>query len=302
MSFVALRFDTAAGDTDAWSDALMDAGALSVDVADPGAGTADETPLYGEPGELASAIWPISRLCALFARGTDPAAALAAAALLLGRPAPPSETHAVADQDWVSATQAQFAPIRITERLWIVPSWCAPVDVNAVNIVLDPGLAFGTGSHPTTRLCLRWLAGELCAGETVLDYGCGSGILAIAAARLGAGRVVGTDLDPQAIAASRANADANRVAATFVLPDGLGTAAPAPFDVVVANILANPLALLAPALDGRVSEGGRIVLSGILAPQADQVVATYARWFNIAVWEQDEDWVALAGMRRAGAG
>lgn len=302
MSFVALRFDAAAGDADAWADALMGAGALSVDVADPGAGTSDETPLYGEPGEPAATAWPISRLSTLFGRGTDPAAALAAAALVIGRPAPPYETHAVADQDWVRATQSQFAPIGITERLWIVPSWCAPVEVDAVNIVLDPGLAFGTGAHPTTRLCLRWLAGELSTGETVLDYGCGSGILAIAAARLGAGRVVGTDVDPQAIATSRANADANGVAATFVLPDGLGAAAPAPFDVVVANILANPLVLLAPALAGRVREGGRIVLSGILAAQTDEVVATYVRWFNIAVWQQDEDWVALAGMRRRGAG
>jgi ribosomal protein L11 methyltransferase len=299
VSFVELRFDTVAGDADAWADALIDAGALSIDVADPQAGTADEAPLYGEPGEPPAAAWPVSRLSALFADGADAGAALALSARLIGLPEPLYETRVIADQDWVRATQAQFAPIRITERLWILPSWCQPVDADAVNLILDPGLAFGTGSHPTTRLCLRWLARQLSPGDTLLDYGCGSGILAVAGARLGAQRVVGTDVDPQAIAASRANAAAHGVAATFVLPDALAAAAPAAFDVVVANILANPLLLLAPALAARVRAGGRLLLSGILMPQADAVIAAYARWFNIEVWQQDEDWVALAGIRRA---
>jgi ribosomal protein L11 methyltransferase len=301
VAYVALRFDAAAAAADAWADALMAAGAFSVDVADSGAGTATEVALYGEPGAPAGARWPVSRLTALFAADADPAVALETAARALGTPPPRHESYAVAEQDWVRATQAQFVPIRISDRLWIVPSWCAPTDAGAVNLVLDPGLAFGTGSHPTTRLCLQWLSQELAPGERVLDYGCGSGILAIAAARLGAGAVIGTDVDAQAIAASRANAAANDVTATFVLPDALAGVAPAPFDVVVANILANPLLLLAPALGRRVRAGGRIVLSGILAPQAAEVVAAYRQWFKIDVWREDDGWVALAG-RRNGTG
>jgi ribosomal protein L11 methyltransferase len=293
VSYIALRFDTDAAAAEAWSDALLAAGALAVDIADPHAGTPQETPVYGEPGAL-TGWWPVSRLTALFAGDPEVAGARAALAAA-GRTLPPHETHPVAEQDWVRATQAQFAPMRIAERLWIVPSWCDPVDPAAINLALDPGLAFGTGSHPTTQLCLRWLARELEAGQTVLDYGCGSGILAIAACRLGAARAVGTDIDVQALTASRANALRNGVAATFVGVDELAATEPAPFDIVVANILANPLVLLAPVLAARVRRGGRIVLSGILDAQADEVVAAYTRWFNIGVSDSDEGWVVLAG-------
>jgi ribosomal protein L11 methyltransferase len=297
MTYVALRFDTDASAAEAWADALLDLGALSVDVGDPNAGTPDESPVYGEPDAAAPRWWPVSRLTALFAGAVDIAAALDALAAA-GRALPPHETFPVAEQDWVRATQAQFGPIRVADRLWIVPSWCAAVDASAINLALDPGLAFGTGSHPTTRLCLRWLARELRAGESVLDYGCGSGILAIAAGRLGAGRVVGTDIDPQALVASHANAHRNGVDAEFVSPDRLAAAGRTPFDVVVANILANPLMVLAPALAGRVNSGGRIVLSGILDAQADAVMTVYRRWFNIGVCESDDGWIALAGTRQ----
>ncbi|MBK7792299.1 MAG: 50S ribosomal protein L11 methyltransferase [Betaproteobacteria bacterium] len=297
MPYLALAFDAAAAHADAWGDALLDAGALSVDMADPHADTTTERPLYGEPGEPAEARWAVCALTALFAGEADVAAALAAAAAAVGMPPPPCAVREIAEQDWVRLTQAQFAPLRIAERLWIVPSWCEPVDPAALNLVVDPGLAFGTGSHPTTRLCLQWLAGELVAGESVLDYGCGSGILAVAAARLGAGTVVGVDVDPQAIAASEANAAGNRASARFMLPDALAASGLGAFDVVVANILTNPLRLLAPALARRVRPGGRIVLSGILAPQADDVVAAYGDWFTISVWKADDGWVALAGTR-----
>ena len=300
MPYLALRFDADGDAADAWTDALLDAGALSVEVTDPRAGTADETPLYGEPGEPVGGHWPVNRITALFGAGTDPATALAAAGKALQRTAPAHERWTVADQDWVRATQAQFAPIRITGRRWVVPSWCTPPDPGAINLTLDPGLAFGTGSHPTTRLCLAWLAASLRGGERVLDYGCGSGILAIAAAKLGAGEVVGVDVDPQAIMASRINAERNGVAATFALSDELAPSGAAGFDVVIANILANPLKLLAPALAGRVGSGGRIVLSGVLAAQADDVAGAYARWFNIASWQGEGGWVALAGERLAG--
>jgi len=180
-----------------------------------------------------------------------------------------------------------------------VPSWAQAPQPDALNLRLDPGLAFGTGSHPTTGLCLEWMRTHIRGGESLLDYGCGSGILAIAGARLGAARVVGTDVDPQAMRASNENARANGVTATFVLPDAL---APGSFDMVVANILANPLALLAPALAQRVRPGGRVALSGILEPQADAVAAAYARWFNIGIWKVRDGWVLLAGDRVAGHG
>ena len=301
MAYLALRFDAGAADADGWADALLDAGALSVDVGDPRADTPEEAPLYGEPGERAGRFWPLNCLTALFPADADADAAFAAAGDALKRQLPPFERHLIADQDWVRSTQDQFAPIRIGERLWIVPSWCCPVDPQAINISLDPGLAFGTGSHPTTRLCLAWLATELRRGADVLDYGCGSGILAIAAAKLGAGQVVGTDVDPQAVAASRENAERNHAAATFVLADELPACPVADFDVVVANILANPLLLLAPALAARVRPAGQIVLSGVLSSQLASVTTVYARWFNIESWRTEDGWVALSGVRRRDA-
>ena len=296
MSTKGLRFDADTGSADRWSDALLDAGAQSVDIADARADTPDEAPLYDEPGESGSR-WPLCRVTALFANAATLSAAsakLAGAGLRL----PPHETFDVPDHDWVRATQAQFAPQKIAESLWIVPSWHEPVDPAAINLELDPGLAFGTGSHPTTRLCLKWLVRELGQGESVLDYGCGSGILAIAAARLGACRVVGTDIDPQALVASRANALRNRVGASFVPVESLTE--DGAFDVIVANILANPIIALAPSFARRSRQGGRIVLSGILDAQADAVIEAYARWFNIRVCESEDGWVALAGLREIG--
>jgi ribosomal protein L11 methyltransferase len=298
VSYLALSFEADAADAGAWADALLATGALSVDLTDPRAGTPEETPLYGEPGEPTDGGWPVCRLTALFPSGIDPQERLGEAARLAHRDAPACRTRDVAEQDWVRATQSQFAPIRAAEGLWIVPSWCAPPEPGAINLTLDPGLAFGTGSHPTTRMCLAWLGANVRPGERVLDYGCGSGILAIAAAKLGAGEVVGVDVDPLAIRASRANAAANGVRATFAHADELPPARADTYDVVVANILANPLTLLAPVLAARVRAGGRIVLSGILAAQAAQVAAAYARWFRISIRDRDEEWVMLAGIRR----
>jgi ribosomal protein L11 methyltransferase len=297
VAYLALRFDADADSVEVWSDALLELGALSVDVADPGAGTPGETALFAEPGSESDLRWPIARVTALFAAGTDLDDVLARAGAELGLAPPAHERFELADEDWVRATQAQFAPVRITERLWVVPSWCDAPDPAAINVTLDPGLAFGTGTHPTTRLCLEWLAAMLARGATVLDYGCGSGILAIAAARLGAGRVTGVDIDPQAVAAARENARINGVAAEFVVPDGLPPAAT--YDVVVANILANPLRLLAPALAARCARDGRIVLSGVLTEQTDEVAAAYAPWFIMSSWKGEDDWVALEGVRRA---
>lgn len=296
MSYVAVRFDAVATAADAWADTLLELGALSVDIADPHAGTSDEVARFGEPGAPANEFWPICRLTVLFSDAARWPTALAQLAES-GRVLPPHETFAVADQDWVRATQAQFAPLKIDDRLWIVPSWCVAPDPSAINVALDPGLAFGTGSHPTTRLCLKWLARELRAGDSVLDYGCGSGILAIAAALLGAARVVGTDVDPQALSSSRASAQCNGVVATFLAVDQLGAADESTYDVVVANILANPLIALASDLAHRVRSGGRIVLSGILEAQAEAVMTAYQPWFTIGICASDDGWIALAGTR-----
>ena len=292
-----LRFDACAADAAAWSDALLEAGALSVELSDPRAGAPDEVSVYAEPGSDAS-LWPLSRVSALFADDVDAHAALGAMAQALGLPLPAAEATLVAEQDWVRATQAQFAPIRIDDGLWIVPSWHEPPRPDAIVLRLDPGVAFGTGSHPTTALCLQWLRAVLRGGEHVLDYGCGSGILAIGAALLGAVEVVGIDIDPQAVAASRDNAVRNGVTARFALPDALPARR---YGVVVANILANPLILLAPVLAAATAPAGRIALSGVLAAQADDVIAAYAPWFDIARWREAEGWVLLAGARREDA-
>jgi len=279
----------------ALSDALLEAGAISVDVADAHAGTGQETPIFQEPGEEPGVAYSSNRLIALFDPRTDAAAALARACAAAGLdPVPEYRTAEVPEQDWVKLTQSQFAPTRVSARLWVVPSWHAAPDGSAINIVLDPGLAFGTGSHPSTRLCLNWLDRHLIPGSSVIDYGCGSGILAIAAAKLGAGRVVGVDIDPLALVTSRYNAEQNRVAATFVGADGLR---PQPSDVVMANILSNPLKILAPLLAELTMPRGQVVLSGILAPQAGAVADAYSEWFDIESPVEEQGWIRLCGRR-----
>ncbi|MEO8134689.1 MAG: 50S ribosomal protein L11 methyltransferase [Betaproteobacteria bacterium] len=296
MAWTSLKFTTGGTEAEPWAEALLAAGALSVEVTDADAGTVLEVAQFGEPGESAPGLWQTSILAALFDAAVDVPAVVAAAATAHGWRAPVVYTlTAVEEQDWVRLTQSQFEPIRISDRLWIVPSWHVPRDDTAINVIVDPGLAFGTGSHPTTRLCLLWLAAHLRPGDTVLDYGCGSGILAIAAKRLGASDVVGIDIDPQALTASRSNAAINDVECEFVEPNRLVQRG---FDVVVANILTNPLRALAPALATRVHRGGAIVLSGILVEQAAEIVAVYAPWFNIGVWRTDQGWAAIAGTCR----
>lgn len=281
---------------DALGDALLAHGAESVSVEDANAGSADEAPLYGEPGEGVPLAWPQSLIKALCAQGTDPARIIAAACAQAGLASPPPfRVESVADEDWVRRSQAQFEPIRISDRLWIVPSWATAPDAQAVNLVLDPGLAFGTGSHPTTRLCLRWLERTVRGGERILDYGCGSGILAIAALRLGAREALGVDIDPLALVAARANAARNRVDARFVNTE---TVPDFQADLVAANILANPLILLAPLLARSTGAAGRIALSGILESQAQEVTAAYAPWFALRVGASDAGWVLLEGARR----
>ena len=283
------------------SDALLEAGALSVSVEDADLDTDDEQPLFGEPGsEPNTQAWARNRLIVLLADGADPAQLLLMAQQDLASTTElPWHLRDVPDADWVRLTQSQFGPIHVGAHILIVPSWHADqmptkTEPGCIAIQLDPGLAFGTGSHPTTHLCLEWLAKELPRTATVLDYGCGSGILAIAAAMLGSGAVTGVDIDYQAVQATRDNALANRVTIQAMLPDGL---AEGQFDVVVANILSNPLKVLAPMLSGRVRSGGSLVLSGVLERQAQEVAQAYAPWLPLTVWPARDGWVCLAGTK-----
>jgi ribosomal protein L11 methyltransferase len=281
----------------ALSDALLMQGALSASVEDALAGTPNERPVFDEPDSVAgSAAWTRARVAALFGAEIDAGQALARAANHVGLPATPSfVVDEVSDQDWVAHTRSQFTPINVSERLWIVPSWHAPPDPRAINVVLDPGLAFGTGSHPTTRLCLRWLEQRVVPGVRVLDYGCGSGILAIAALKLGAGETVGVDIDPNALDAARENAARNGVVAHWISADAaLDFCA----DLVVANILARPLTMLAPLLAARCRSGGEIMLAGVLEEQADDVAATYRPWFEMSRFDVQDGWVGICGTRR----
>jgi len=291
--WVSLKLAADGDRAEALADALMEAGALSVSIEDRDAGTEDEAPQFGEPGLDDPRAWRRNWVVALLEADADVPGLIVG----LGLPADVEhEVEGVPEQDWVRLTQSQFDPIPISERLWIVPSWHQAPDPEAITLVLDPGLAFGTGSHPTTRLCLKWLEQNIKDGNpSVLDYGCGSGILAIAAKKLGAGRVLGTDVDVQAIAASRDNAANNRSEAAFFLPDGLPGGE---FDILVANILTNPLKALMPLLAARVRAGGRIALSGILAEQAEEILALYGGPFAMELWATEEGWVCLAGTKR----
>ena len=294
MAYVSIRFDVDARAADAWSDALIERGALSVDVSDPAAGTPDERPLYAEPGVAVDGYWPVARIEALVAAGVDARALVAATAGDIAATMPHCETRPVGEADWVRATQAQFGPIRIADDFWIVPTWCEPPDPRARILRLDPGLAFGTGSHPTTRLCLEWLVDTIAGGEQVLDYGCGSGILAIGAALHGATGIDAVDIDPAAVESTRANAAANGVTIDRVgLPDLAGGEYP----VVLANILAAPLKLLAPLLSAHVAPGGSLVLAGLLERQIEDLQAAYAPWLALEVADREEGWILLSARR-----
>lgn len=294
--WLSVSIATDAAHAEALSDALLALGALSVGVEDADAGTERETPQFGEPGHSPAPLWAHSRIVALFDKTANiPLIAAAAAGEAgLGAP-PPYDITEVAEQDWVRLTQSQFEPIRINERLWIVPSWHEAPDPQAINLELDPGLAFGTGSHPTTRLCLEWLCSHVQAGASVLDYGCGSGILAIAAAKLGGARVVGVDIDDNALAAAAGNAGRNH--ATVQLAHSRHPLDMS-FDIVVANILTNPLCVLAPLLTERARPGALIALSGILSAQAEQVRQAYRPAFDLTVWAEREGWILLEGVRK----
>lgn len=301
MGWIEVIIEVPRNQAEPLSDALMGIGALSVSVEDADEGTDAEKPLFGEPGmEPEQAAWERSRVVALADADADPASLVMAAAEACGLNTVPDglryTTRSVADQDWVRLTQSQFDPIHIGKNIWVVPSWHEAPDPQALVLELDPGLAFGTGSHPTTRLCMEWLEANPPLRSSVLDYGCGSGILAMVAKKLGAMQVMGVDIDPQAIESARHNSERNHCEINFYLPEPFADAARGKtFDVVVANILSSPLKLMAPMLSGRVAPGGALVLSGVLARQADEVAAAYAPFIQLNIWAERDGWVALSG-------
>jgi ribosomal protein L11 methyltransferase len=275
MSWQALTLELAAAHAEAFSDALLDAGVESVAL------------------EAIEDVWDRQRLQALLRAGAPAEQVLERAAAAAGVSRPRFEVTMIEDEDWVRRSQAQFQPLAVG-RLWIGPSWAdAPPSARAA-VRIDPGLAFGTGSHPSTRLALRFIEANVRGGERVLDYGCGSGILAIAAARLGAGRVDAVDIDPQAVKTCRANAAVNAVAVRAGLPEEIGAER---YDIVVANILSQPLIILAPMLAARTDAGGRLALSGILVSQASEVAAAYAHAFALELLESDAGWALVGGAR-----
>jgi ribosomal protein L11 methyltransferase len=267
MPWLALTLHVERAAAEAFSDALLEAGAQSV------------------------ALEQAGTVIAILKFEDDSSGLVAEAARAAGIAPPGFAIERLDDQDWVRASQAQFAPLAIGERLWIGPGWRQPPS-GRIAVRIDPGLAFGTGSHPSTKLVLGYLERTIAGGERVLDYGCGSGILAIAAAKLGAAHVDAVDLDPQAVETTRANALANGVELNSAAPDALPAA---DYDIVVSNILAQPLIVLAPLLARR---GARIALSGILEAQADEVAHAYEPWFETGIADRDEGWILLAGKRR----
>lgn len=292
MAWLELKIDTSAQLAPTLGEALGEHGALSVTFSD----THDD-PVF-EPDLGTTPLWRDTRVIGLFDADTDVRAILAQLQQRFGAAAMTgASVEPLAEQVWERTWMDHFAPTRFGNNLWICPSWCPPPEPDAVNIFMDPGLAFGTGTHPTTALCLEWLDTHHPAQQLVIDYGCGSGILAIAAAKLGAPRVIGVDHDPQALLATRENAQRNGVEARIetYLPEQMPQVNA---DLVLANILANPLRDLAALFARRVKPGGRVVLSGILDEQADDVAAVYKDKFTMCAPVTKQEWARLDGTRR----
>ena len=293
MSWLQIRLAITPDQAEALEHQLLDLGAVSVTFMD-----AEDQPIF-EPDLNTTPLWSHTHLLALFEADTDPDSLLAHLQLLRGSELPEHQVEVIEDQDWERSWMDNFQPMRFGRRLWIVPSWHAAPEPDAVNLLLDPGLAFGTGTHPTTALCLEWLDAQPLQDQSLLDFGCGSGILAIAGLLLGAEHAVGTDIDTQALDASRDNAERNGIAAerfALYLPEQLPEKAA---DVVVANILAGPLVSLAPRITALVKPGGRLALSGILAEQAEEVRAAYSDAFELDPTADKDGWVRISGVRRA---
>ena len=292
MSWLQLRLAITPEQAPALEDQLLELGAVSVTFMD-----AEDQPIF-EPDLGTTPLWSNTHLLALFEADTDSEALLQHLRLLWQSELPAHELEQIEDQDWERSWMDNFHPMRFGQRLWIVPSWHAAPEPDAVNLLLDPGLAFGTGTHPTTSLCLQWLDAQQLQGKTLIDFGCGSGILAIAGLLLGAEHAVGTDIDIQALEASRDNAQRNQIADEhfdLYLPEHMPAA---PADVLVANILAGPLVSLAPQLASLVKPGGLLALSGILAEQTEEILQAYQGDFELDPVAEQDGWIRVSGKRR----
>lgn len=287
-----LTLKVSANEADALTDFLFEIGAVSVTFTDAG-----DAPIF-EPSAASDIIWDDSILTALFQEQIDPETVLLELAKTFPECIGSCHLEELVEQAWERTCLEQFQPMQFGRHLWICPSWATPPDPAAVNIILDPGLAFGTGTHPTTALCLEWLDANSPANKTVIDYGCGSGILAIAAARLGASIVWGIDNHEQAVIATKENATRNYISATQLQVGTPEQLPPMQADIVIANILALPLIELAPTLCQHVKVGGDIVLSGILAEQTALITETYSQYIEITDIAQREEWVRISGKKR----
>ena len=294
MSFKQIIINIDSQRAEQLSDIFFDLGALSVSIEDEYEGTELEQPIFNEPGMIVEALWEHSKVVVLFDDLADVASLVSAAEIELDATFSYVQEN-VDDQDWVRLTQSQFEPIEVTPNLYIVPSWHSIPNANATGIILDPGLAFGTGSHPTTFMCLRWIAENITSELEVLDYGCGSGILAITAKKVGAKLVDGVDIDAQAIESSLYNAEVNQVRVNFCLPNQFVAKQ---YDVVIANILSNPLRMLASALASYVKPSGQIILSGILESQIEEMCEIYAQWFVMSTYTIQDGWACLHGVKK----
>ena len=295
MSWTNLLVQTNKKEVDSISDFLLELGAISTSIQDSNLNQNNEELIFGEPNNQSQQFWENNTVQALFENSIDIEIIKAALMAKFDTPKNFIEASNIQDQDWVKLTQSQFSPIKIHDKLWIIPTWHEIQDKKALNLILDPGLAFGTDTHPTTHLCLLWLLDNVNKDVTVLDYGCGSGILGIAAKKIGAKKVFGVDIDDQAIKSSRDNAEINNVE---IFWNNTEIKVDYRTDLVVANILSSALSVLAPALAGHCKPNGKIALSGILQSQEKDLKKIYSQWFDFQPSHYKDGWVLISGIKR----
>ena len=295
MSWTNLLVQTNKKEVDSISDFLLELGAISTSIQDSNLNQNNEELIFGEPNNQSQQFWENNTVQALFENSIDIEIIKAALMAKFNTPKNFIEASNIQDQDWVKLTQSQFSPIKIHDKLWIIPTWHEIQDKKALNLILDPGLAFGTGTHPTTHLCLLWLLDNVNKDVTVLDYGCGSGILGIAAKKIGAEKVIGVDIDNQAIKASKDNSEINNVKISWNNSDEI---IKYKTDIIVANILSSALSVLAPVLAKYCKSNGKIALAGILESQEETIKKIYSKWFDFDPPTKKDGWVLISGTKR----
>jgi len=295
MSWANLIVQINKEDVDSISDFLIELGAISTSIEDTNLNQKNEELIFGVPNIESQQFWENNTVQALFEKKINIEIIKAAIKNKFSNAVLSLSIEEVEDKDWVKSTQTQFSPIRINDKLWIIPTWHKIQDKNAINLLLDPGLAFGTGAHPTTHLCLLWLLDNINQNLSVLDYGCGSGILGIAAKKIGAKKVIGVDIDSQAVKASKDNSEMNNVKISWSnAKEKIDFKA----DLIVANILSSALSILAPILAEYSITNGRIALSGILESQEDDIKKIYSPWFDFDPSYKKDGWILISGTKR----